>query len=70
MSVLYDLTLYCKRFFAGETEDSTDAHHLQGCLERILIQGQDIDLDQAFFKHVSISSHSCPGKAVNELTDS
>ncbi|XP_053495349.1 sex hormone-binding globulin [Ictalurus furcatus] len=54
----------------GETEDSTDAHHLQGCLERILIQGQDIDLDQAFFKHVSISSHSCPAKAVNELTDS
>ncbi|KAF4084765.1 hypothetical protein AMELA_G00109620 [Ameiurus melas] len=54
----------------GETEDSTNARHLQGCLERILIQGQDIDLDQAVFKHVSISSHSCPAKAVNELTDS
>ncbi|KAG7324803.1 hypothetical protein KOW79_011119 [Hemibagrus wyckioides] len=54
----------------GESEDSTSSHHLQGCLEKILIQGQDIDLDQASFKHTSISSHSCPSKAVNELTES
>ncbi|KAB5555838.1 hypothetical protein PHYPO_G00038750 [Pangasianodon hypophthalmus] len=54
----------------GEAEDSTNTHHLQGCLEKILIQGQDIDLDRAFFKHTSISSHSCPTKAVNELTES
>ncbi|TTA26192.1 Sex hormone-binding globulin [Bagarius yarrelli] len=54
----------------GEPKDSPSVHRLQGCLETILIQGQDIDLDQAFFKHTSISSHSCPAKAVNELTES
>ncbi|KAK2866711.1 hypothetical protein Q7C36_002767 [Tachysurus vachellii] len=54
----------------GETEDSTKPHRLQGCLEKILIQGQDIDLDRASFKHTSISSHSCPVKTVNELIES
>ncbi|XP_060794710.1 sex hormone-binding globulin-like [Neoarius graeffei] len=53
----------------GESEDSKTVHHLQGCLEKILIQGQDIDLDRALFKHRSISSHSCPTEAVNQLTD-
>ncbi|KAI5616027.1 sex hormone-binding globulin precursor [Silurus asotus] len=49
----------------GETEN-----HLQGCLEKILIQGQAVDLDHAFSKHSSISSHSCPVNTVNELTES
>uniref|UniRef100_A0A3B1J3B5 Sex hormone-binding globulin n=1 Tax=Astyanax mexicanus TaxID=7994 RepID=A0A3B1J3B5_ASTMX len=52
----------------GEVKESESSNHLQGCLEKILIQGQDIDLDQASFKHSSISSHSCPAKALNELT--
>ncbi|XP_072524206.1 sex hormone-binding globulin [Salminus brasiliensis] len=52
----------------GEIKDSKGTHPLQGCLEKISIQGEYIDLDQAFFKHISISSHSCPAKALNELT--
>uniref|UniRef100_A0A8B9KFK4 Sex hormone-binding globulin n=1 Tax=Astyanax mexicanus TaxID=7994 RepID=A0A8B9KFK4_ASTMX len=51
----------------GEVKESESSNHLQGCLEKILIQGQDIDLDQASFKHSSISSHSCPAKASNHL---
>ncbi|KAI4900295.1 hypothetical protein NFI96_010569, partial [Prochilodus magdalenae] len=51
----------------GDTKDSESSHHLQGCLEKILVQGEDIDLDRAFFKHTSVSSHSCPAKATNEL---
>ncbi|KAL7869481.1 hypothetical protein AOLI_G00134690 [Acnodon oligacanthus] len=52
----------------GETKDTESSHHLKGCLEKILIQGEDIDLDHALFKHKSVSSHSCPAKAINELT--
>ncbi|KAM9462054.1 sex hormone-binding globulin [Clarias gariepinus] len=55
---------------AGETEDLPNELHLQGCLEKVIIQGQELDFDLAFFKHTSISSHSCPAKAVNELTES
>ncbi|KAL0970392.1 hypothetical protein UPYG_G00241340 [Umbra pygmaea] len=34
--------------------------YLTGCLEKIQVQGQDIDLDLAQYKHFTISSHSCP----------
>uniref|UniRef100_A0A4W4GFE9 Sex hormone-binding globulin n=1 Tax=Electrophorus electricus TaxID=8005 RepID=A0A4W4GFE9_ELEEL len=50
----------------GKTEDAKSLYHLHGCLERIVIQGQDIDLDWASFKDTSVSSHSCPAKAMNE----
>ncbi|XP_030631859.1 sex hormone-binding globulin [Chanos chanos] len=49
----------------GESEELGRSQYLHGCLERILIQGQDIDLDQAFYKHSSVSSHSCPVKVVD-----
>ncbi|XP_066518778.1 sex hormone-binding globulin [Hoplias malabaricus] len=54
--------------FGGVPGEIKDSNHLQACLERILIQGKDIDLDEASFKHTSVSSHSCPAKAINELT--
>uniref|UniRef100_A0A3P9M300 Sex hormone-binding globulin n=1 Tax=Oryzias latipes TaxID=8090 RepID=A0A3P9M300_ORYLA len=41
----------------GEGEDGS--HFLTGCLEKIQVQGRDLDLDLAV-KHMSISSHSCP----------
>ncbi|KAJ8008173.1 hypothetical protein DPEC_G00102020 [Dallia pectoralis] len=34
--------------------------YLKGCLEKIQVQGEDLDLDRALYKDVSISSHSCP----------
>ncbi|XP_062858916.1 sex hormone-binding globulin [Trichomycterus rosablanca] len=50
-----------------ENQESKSLHHLHGCLEEILIQGKEINLDLAFLKHRSISSHSCPAKPMNEL---
>ncbi|XP_057214894.1 sex hormone-binding globulin isoform X2 [Triplophysa rosa] len=52
----------------GESEDAKRSHHLRGCLEKILVQEQVIDLDQALYKHSTVSSHSCPTEAMNELT--
>ncbi|KAG7464670.1 hypothetical protein MATL_G00167880 [Megalops atlanticus] len=43
------------------TEDSSSPY-LHGCLRRIQIQGQEVDLDRAIYKHNSVSSHSCPRK--------
>ncbi|XP_026170761.1 sex hormone-binding globulin isoform X2 [Mastacembelus armatus] len=43
----------------GEGEDNVGSQFLTGCLEKIQIQGKDLDLDLAV-KHMSISSHSCP----------
>lgn len=43
----------------GENEDSVGSNFLTGCLEKIQVQGRDLDLDLAD-KHMSISSHSCP----------
>ncbi|XP_068163871.1 sex hormone-binding globulin [Antennarius striatus] len=43
----------------GEGEDSVGSQFLTGCLEKIQVQGRDLDLDLAV-KHKSISSHSCP----------
>ncbi|XP_008281047.1 sex hormone-binding globulin [Stegastes partitus] len=43
----------------GEGEDSVGSQFLTGCLEKIQIQGRDLDLDLAV-KHMSVSSHSCP----------
>ncbi|XP_061620104.1 sex hormone-binding globulin isoform X1 [Phyllopteryx taeniolatus] len=40
-------------------EDDVGSRFLRGCLEKVQIQGKDVDLDQAA-KHWSISSHSCP----------
>ncbi|XP_076856042.1 sex hormone-binding globulin [Brachyhypopomus gauderio] len=50
----------------GKTKEAKSSHHLQGCLEKILIQEQVIDLDLASFKDTFVSSHSCPAKAMNE----
>ncbi|KAM4675916.1 sex hormone-binding globulin-like [Discoglossus pictus] len=35
-------------------------NYFHGCLQNILIQGANIDLDSALYKSDSISSHSCP----------
>ncbi|XP_068569405.1 sex hormone-binding globulin [Cebidichthys violaceus] len=43
----------------GEEEDDVGSQFLTGCLEKIQVQGRDLDLDLAV-KHMSISSHSCP----------
>ncbi|XP_037118341.1 sex hormone-binding globulin [Syngnathus acus] len=40
-------------------EDDAGSHFLKGCLEKVQIQGKDVDFDRAI-KHQSISSHSCP----------
>ncbi|XP_077400370.1 sex hormone-binding globulin [Vanacampus margaritifer] len=40
-------------------ENDAGSRFLTGCLEKVQIQGKDVDLDQAI-KHRSISSHSCP----------
>lgn len=44
---------------SGEGEDNIGSHFLTGCLEKIQVQGKDLDLDLAV-KHMSISPHSCP----------
>ncbi|XP_015234983.1 PREDICTED: sex hormone-binding globulin [Cyprinodon variegatus] len=43
----------------GDREDMVGSHFLTGCLEKIQIQGNNIDLDTAL-KDKSASSHSCP----------
>ncbi|XP_031154270.1 sex hormone-binding globulin [Sander lucioperca] len=43
----------------GKGEDDVGSQFLTGCLEKIQVQGKDVDLDLAV-KHMSISSHSCP----------
>ncbi|XP_065098441.1 sex hormone-binding globulin [Paramisgurnus dabryanus] len=52
----------------GESEAAKSSHRLRGCLEKILVQDQVIDLDQALYKHSTVSSHSCPKEAMNELS--
>ncbi|XP_016400590.1 sex hormone-binding globulin-like [Sinocyclocheilus rhinocerous] len=52
----------------GDSEEAKNTHYLRGCLEKILVQGQVIDLDRALYKHTAVSSHSCPTEAMNELT--
>ncbi|KAL4006811.1 ribosomal protein S6 kinase alpha-1/2/3/6 [Sarotherodon galilaeus] len=44
----------------GENDDDVGSKFLTGCLEKIQVQGKDLDLDSARVKHVSVSSHSCP----------
>ncbi|MBN3310669.1 SHBG protein, partial [Amia calva] len=41
---------------------SQDQDYFQGCLLKFSIQGKAVDLDRAWYKHDSVSSHSCPGK--------
>ncbi|XP_069579012.1 sex hormone-binding globulin [Brachyistius frenatus] len=43
----------------GEGDDGVGSRFLTGCLEKIRVEGRDLDLDLAV-KHVSVSSHSCP----------
>ncbi|XP_071316156.1 sex hormone-binding globulin isoform X2 [Trachinotus anak] len=43
----------------GDGEDNVGSQFLTGCLQKIQVQGKDLDLDLAV-KHMSISSHSCP----------
>uniref|UniRef100_A0A3Q3WMX3 Sex hormone-binding globulin n=1 Tax=Mola mola TaxID=94237 RepID=A0A3Q3WMX3_MOLML len=42
----------------GEGEDEVGSQFLKGCLEKIRVQGRDLDLDLAV-KHMSVTSHSC-----------
>lgn len=44
----------------GENADDVGSQFLTGCVEKIQVQGKDLDLDLARVKHVSVSSHSCP----------
>ncbi|KAM4564777.1 sex hormone-binding globulin isoform 1-T1 [Fundulus diaphanus] len=43
----------------GGGKDMVGSHFLTGCLEKIQVQGKDLDLDSAL-KDMSASSHSCP----------
>ncbi|KAF3697919.1 Sex hormone-binding globulin [Channa argus] len=43
----------------GEVDENVGSQYLTGCLEKIQVQGRDLDLDLAV-KHTSVSSHSCP----------
>ncbi|MED6263282.1 hypothetical protein CHARACLAT_003019 [Characodon lateralis] len=43
----------------GGGKDMVGSHFLTGCLEKIQVQGKDLDLDSAV-KDMSASSHSCP----------
>lgn len=47
-------------FFSEKGVYHSGSDYMEGCLDTIFIQGQKIDLDQAFFKDTSVSSHSCP----------
>lgn len=53
------LLFFLSFHFSGEEEDNVGSQFLTGCLEKIQVQGKDLDLDLAV-KHMSISSHSCP----------
>ncbi len=64
----YFSVLHIEPFFSGDSEEAKNTHYLHGCLEKILVQGQVIDLDRALYKHTAVSSHSCPTEAMNELT--
>ncbi|KAI1898832.1 hypothetical protein AGOR_G00076410 [Albula goreensis] len=44
----------------GGVPDESDPIYLKGCLSLIQINGQDVDLDRALYKHNTISSHGCP----------
>lgn len=56
---LYDDQIHVFQF-SGGSEDEVGSQFLAGCLEKIQVQGKDLDLDLAV-KHKSITSHSCPG---------
>ncbi|XP_030194038.1 sex hormone-binding globulin [Gadus morhua] len=43
----------------GEEEDAVGSNFLVGCLEKVVVQGKQLDMDLSD-KDVSISSHSCP----------
>lgn len=43
----------------GGVQDMVGSHFLTGCLEKIQVQGKDLDLDLAV-RDMSASSHSCP----------
>ncbi|XP_028983108.1 sex hormone-binding globulin [Betta splendens] len=43
----------------GESKGNAGSQFLTGCLEKIQVQGRDLDLDLAV-KHKSVSPHSCP----------
>uniref|UniRef100_A0A3Q2NPU9 Sex hormone-binding globulin n=1 Tax=Fundulus heteroclitus TaxID=8078 RepID=A0A3Q2NPU9_FUNHE len=43
----------------GGGKDMVGSHFLTGCLEKIQVQGKDLDLDSALID-MSASSHSCP----------
>ncbi|KAL4631474.1 sex hormone-binding globulin isoform X2 [Arapaima gigas] len=52
--------------FGGVPENTNDiaadngSGYLHGCVRQIRIQGREVDLDHALYKHSSVSSHSCP----------
>lgn len=49
--------------FGGIPDEGDNYHgsqYLHGCLEKIHIQEKEVDLDTAMYKHISITSHSCP----------
>ncbi|MBN3314796.1 SHBG protein, partial [Atractosteus spatula] len=58
----------------GGTPDGSDHNgpadqtYFRGCMYGIRVQGQALDLDRSFYKHSSISSHSCPKKEIKKLS--
>ncbi|XP_018588764.1 sex hormone-binding globulin isoform X2 [Scleropages formosus] len=45
---------------ADDTTAENGSSYLHGCVGRIRIQEQEVDLDRALYKHSSVSTHSCP----------
>uniref|UniRef100_A0A668A8X6 Sex hormone-binding globulin n=1 Tax=Myripristis murdjan TaxID=586833 RepID=A0A668A8X6_9TELE len=52
----------------GEGEEHVGSHYLTGCLQKIQVQGKDLDLDLAV-KHASVSSYSCPAEIMKGHID-
>nr|XP_023680439.1 sex hormone-binding globulin-like isoform X2 [Paramormyrops kingsleyae]XP_023680440.1 sex hormone-binding globulin-like isoform X2 [Paramormyrops kingsleyae] len=43
---------------SGSLHSGSD--YLHGCIGKIKVQNQEVDLDRALYKHASVTSHSCP----------
>uniref|UniRef100_A0AAY4AR12 Sex hormone-binding globulin n=1 Tax=Denticeps clupeoides TaxID=299321 RepID=A0AAY4AR12_9TELE len=44
----------------GDSVENKGSDYLEGCVDSIHIQGNEVDLDEALFKDPSVFSHSCP----------
>ncbi|XP_015196088.2 sex hormone-binding globulin [Lepisosteus oculatus] len=54
----------------SDTNGPADQSYFRGCMYGIRVQGRALDLDRSFYKHGSISSHSCPKKKIEKPSHS